>query len=157
MAKAYPTLHTAFEGLCFGYQLLYLLDVTKYYSPMLKGAGVVVRRSTGQEMVSSAESPSFSENFFEGSDCFLQAGMRATVVLFAGRAGDRCWGDGIRELRGDGERIVRKKIGEFGVEQFLAPCLIETGELVSSFLPLSSISSCRPGTASVMLRGVRKL
>jgi peroxin-12 len=63
MAKAYPTLHTTFEGLCFGYQLLYLLDVTKYYSPMLRGAGVVVRRSTGQEMVSSAESPSFPESF----------------------------------------------------------------------------------------------
>lgn len=51
MARVYPLIHTSVEGLCFGYQLMYLLDVTKYYSPMLRGAGVVVRRSTGQELV----------------------------------------------------------------------------------------------------------
>ncbi|GAQ88910.1 peroxin 12 [Klebsormidium nitens] len=55
MARAYPLIHTSVEGLCFGYQLMYLLDVTRYYSPMLRGAGVVVRRSTGQELLAAAK------------------------------------------------------------------------------------------------------
>lgn len=48
----YPLVHTMAEGLKFCYQLMYLLDSTPYYSPVLHLLGQQIIRVSGQEMVS---------------------------------------------------------------------------------------------------------
>ncbi|KAK9810536.1 hypothetical protein WJX72_012327 [[Myrmecia] bisecta] len=49
--RVYPWAHAAQEGLRFAYQLLYLLDSTPYYSPLLHLLGQQVVRVSGQELV----------------------------------------------------------------------------------------------------------
>ncbi|KAJ0967517.1 hypothetical protein J5N97_024434 [Dioscorea zingiberensis] len=53
MCACYPWIHATNEGLSFAYQLLYLLDATRFYSPGLHVLGVQVCRATGQELMDS--------------------------------------------------------------------------------------------------------
>ncbi|KAG0586375.1 hypothetical protein KC19_2G085800 [Ceratodon purpureus] len=55
LVKCYPWVHAATEGASFAYQLLYLLDATRFYTPALQYMGLVVRRSTGQELMNAAK------------------------------------------------------------------------------------------------------
>ena len=59
--RTYPWLHASLEGLRFSYQLLYLLENTVYYSPVLHLLGQRVVRVTAHEMVtidlSAADDP----------------------------------------------------------------------------------------------------
>lgn len=50
----YPWFHAAWEGLRFGFQLLYLLDASAFYSPELWLLGHSVARVSGTELVSSS-------------------------------------------------------------------------------------------------------
>ena len=52
--KVYPWIHASHEGLRFAYQLLYLLENTAFYSPVLHLLGQRVVRVTAQEMVGAA-------------------------------------------------------------------------------------------------------
>ena len=52
--RLFPWIHATQEGLRFGYQLLYLLDSSPYYSPALHLLGQNIVRVSGQEMVSQA-------------------------------------------------------------------------------------------------------
>ncbi|KAK1307708.1 Peroxisome biogenesis protein 12 [Acorus calamus] len=54
VTACYPWLHATNEGLSFGYQLLYLLDATGFYTPGLHLLGVHVCRATGQELMDSS-------------------------------------------------------------------------------------------------------
>ena len=49
--RLFPWIHATAEGLRFGYQLLYLLDSTRFYTPVLHLLGQTVVRVSGQEMV----------------------------------------------------------------------------------------------------------
>ncbi|KQJ97019.1 peroxisome biogenesis protein 12 [Brachypodium distachyon] len=51
---SYPWIHATNEGLSFAYQLLYLLDATKFYGPGLHVLGLHVCRATGQELMDSS-------------------------------------------------------------------------------------------------------
>lgn len=55
LVKCYPWVHVATEGASFAYQLLYLLDATRFYTPALHYMGLQVRRATGQELMDSAK------------------------------------------------------------------------------------------------------
>lgn len=55
LVKCYPWVHAATEGASFAYQLLYLLDATQFYTPALQYMGLIVRRSTGQELMDAAK------------------------------------------------------------------------------------------------------
>lgn len=48
----YPWFHAAWEGLRFGFQLLYLLDASAFYSPELWLLGQSIARVSGTELVS---------------------------------------------------------------------------------------------------------
>ncbi|KAK9801364.1 hypothetical protein WJX73_000250 [Symbiochloris irregularis] len=48
--RAYPWIHASHEGLRFAYQLLYLLENTAYFSPLLHLLGQRVVRVTSQEL-----------------------------------------------------------------------------------------------------------
>ena len=50
--RLFPWIHATSEGLRFGYQLLYLLDSSPFYTPILHLLGQTVIRVSGQEMVS---------------------------------------------------------------------------------------------------------
>lgn len=50
--RLFPWLHATQEGLQFGYQLLYLLDSSAFYTPILHLLGQNIVRVSGQEMVS---------------------------------------------------------------------------------------------------------
>ena len=50
--RLFPWIHATQEGLRFGYQLLYLLDSTPFYTPVLHLLGQNIVRVSGQEMVS---------------------------------------------------------------------------------------------------------
>lgn len=52
--RLFPWIHATQEGLKFGYQLLYLLDSTPFYTPVLHLLGQNIVRVSGQEMVSHA-------------------------------------------------------------------------------------------------------
>lgn len=52
--RLFPWIHATQEGLKFGYQLLYLLDSTPFYTPVLHLLGQNIVRVSGQEMVSPA-------------------------------------------------------------------------------------------------------
>ncbi|KAL3838115.1 hypothetical protein ACJIZ3_022706 [Penstemon smallii] len=54
VGACYPWLHAGNEGLCFAYQLLYLLDATGFYSIGLHALGVQVCRATGQELMDTS-------------------------------------------------------------------------------------------------------
>ncbi|XP_077252780.1 peroxin-12 isoform X2 [Tasmannia lanceolata] len=54
IGACYPWIHATNEGLSFGYQLLYLLDATGFYTPGLHVLGVHVCRATGQELMDSS-------------------------------------------------------------------------------------------------------
>ncbi|XP_039133190.1 peroxisome biogenesis protein 12 [Dioscorea cayenensis subsp. rotundata] len=54
IGACYPSIHATNEGLSFAYQLLYLLDATRFYSPSLHALGVQVSRATGQELMDAA-------------------------------------------------------------------------------------------------------
>ena len=47
----FPWIHATQEGLRFGYQLLYLLDSSPFYTPILHLLGQNIVRVSGQEMV----------------------------------------------------------------------------------------------------------
>ena len=49
--QGYPWVHAAAEGLKFGYQLLYLLEASPYYSPALRLLRQRVVRVSGAELV----------------------------------------------------------------------------------------------------------
>ena len=49
--QAYPWLHATAEGCKFGYQLLYLLEATPYYSPDLAILRQTVVRVSGTDLV----------------------------------------------------------------------------------------------------------
>lgn len=49
--RLFPWIHATQEGLRFGYQLLYLLDSTPFYTPVLHLLGQNIVRVSGQEMV----------------------------------------------------------------------------------------------------------
>ncbi len=50
--RLFPWIHATQEGLRFGYQLLYLLDSSPFYTPTLHLLGQNIVRVSGQEMVS---------------------------------------------------------------------------------------------------------
>lgn len=52
--RLFPWIHATQEGLRFGYQLLYLLDSSPFYTPVLHLLGQNIVRVSGQEMVSHA-------------------------------------------------------------------------------------------------------
>ncbi|KAF6156255.1 hypothetical protein GIB67_030258 [Kingdonia uniflora] len=54
IGSCYPWIHAGTEGLSFGYQLLYLLDATGFYSPGLHALGIHVCRATGQELMDTS-------------------------------------------------------------------------------------------------------
>jgi Pex2 / Pex12 amino terminal region len=54
-AQVYPWAHAAAEGLTFGYQLFYLLELSPYYSPLLHLLGQTVCRVSGRELVGFLE------------------------------------------------------------------------------------------------------
>lgn len=60
LAWCYPWAVAGGEGVAFAYQLLYLLEVTPYYTPGLHLTGLVVRRTTGQESVALAHAAAAS-------------------------------------------------------------------------------------------------
>lgn len=47
----YPYMNAVYEGLFFIYQLLYLYDKTKYYTPLLHLQRIAMKRLTLQDMV----------------------------------------------------------------------------------------------------------
>lgn len=49
--RLFPWIHATQEGLRFGYQLLYLLDSSPFYTPILHLLGQNIVRVSGQEMV----------------------------------------------------------------------------------------------------------
>lgn len=49
----YPILHASYEGSFFIYQWAYLLGQTKHYSPLLHVLGMVLRRITREDLVST--------------------------------------------------------------------------------------------------------
>ncbi|KAL3154018.1 hypothetical protein ABBQ32_013570 [Trebouxia sp. C0010 RCD-2024] len=49
--RLFPWIHATQEGLRFGYQLLYLLDSTPFYTPVLHLLGQNIVRVSGQEMI----------------------------------------------------------------------------------------------------------
>ncbi|EFJ38878.1 hypothetical protein SELMODRAFT_437729 [Selaginella moellendorffii] len=51
LTYSFPWIHATHEGLSFAYQLLYLLEATRFYSPALYLTGVYVRRASGQELL----------------------------------------------------------------------------------------------------------
>ena len=57
----YPWFHAAWEGLRFGFQLLYLLDASIFYSPELWLLGQSVARVSGTELVSPLVLPASIE------------------------------------------------------------------------------------------------
>nr|VDC81318.1 unnamed protein product [Brassica rapa] len=54
IAVCYPWIHASSEGLSFSYQLLYLLDATRFYSLGLQALGIQVCRATGQELMDTS-------------------------------------------------------------------------------------------------------
>ncbi|CAM6092311.1 unnamed protein product [Calypogeia fissa] len=50
----YPWLHASNEGLSFAYQLFYLLDSSKYFSPALHILRIQVCRASGQELIDAS-------------------------------------------------------------------------------------------------------
>ncbi|CAI5989015.1 unnamed protein product [Closterium sp. NIES-64] len=50
-AAAYPWLQAPYEGVCLLYQLLYVMDATPHYSPILHLLSLSLRRATPQELV----------------------------------------------------------------------------------------------------------
>jgi peroxin-12 len=103
LVKCYPWVHAATEGASFAYQLLYLLDATRFYTPALHYMGLQVRRATGQELMDSAKvvearrnhefgrirGPSYVQSFQRGLLRFAytaldyaQTGLIASVFLF---------------------------------------------------------------------------
>lgn len=54
IGACYPWLHAGNEGSSFAYQLLYLLDATKFYSFGLHALGIHVCRATGQELMDTS-------------------------------------------------------------------------------------------------------
>lgn len=54
LIKLYPWVHATHEGLSFAYQLLYLLDATRFYTPALQIMGLHVCRASGQELMDAS-------------------------------------------------------------------------------------------------------
>lgn len=54
LVKIYPWIHATHEGLSFAYQLLYLLDATRFYTPALQIMGLQVCRASGQELMDAS-------------------------------------------------------------------------------------------------------
>ncbi|GJP52711.1 hypothetical protein CLOM_g11801 [Closterium sp. NIES-68] len=57
-AAAYPWLQAPYEGLNLLYQLLYVMDATPYYSPILHLLSLSLRRATPQELAEASSSVS---------------------------------------------------------------------------------------------------
>ncbi|CAI7730224.1 unnamed protein product [Closterium sp. NIES-53] len=55
-AAAYPWLQALYEGVCLLYQLLYVMDATPHYSPMLHLLSLSLRRATPQELAEASSS-----------------------------------------------------------------------------------------------------
>ncbi|KAJ7513720.1 hypothetical protein O6H91_23G011900 [Diphasiastrum complanatum] len=103
LAWCYPWVHATHEGLSFAYQLLYLLDATRFYSPALHLMGIHVCRASGQELMDTTkrieERREYDYNRLRGSPSFqafqrgalrsmyavldyAQTGLIAAVFLF---------------------------------------------------------------------------
>lgn len=103
LVKCYPWVHAATEGVSFAYQLLYLLDATRFYTPALHFMGLQVRRATGQELMDAVKvieerrqhefgrirGPSYIQTLQRGVLRFIytaldyaQTGLIASVFLF---------------------------------------------------------------------------
>ncbi|CAI7910010.1 unnamed protein product, partial [Closterium sp. NIES-53] len=55
-AAAYPWVQAPYEGLCLLYQLLYVMDATPHYSPVLHLLSLSLRRATTQELAEASSS-----------------------------------------------------------------------------------------------------
>ncbi|CAI7739419.1 unnamed protein product [Closterium sp. NIES-54] len=55
-AAAYPWVQAPYEGVCLLYQLLYVMDATPHYSPMLHLLSLSLRRATPQELAEASSS-----------------------------------------------------------------------------------------------------
>lgn len=71
--QAYPWLHATAEGCKFGYQLLYLLEATPYYSQDLAILRQTVVRVSGTDLVRlripRLSSPNFQNNMIISLSC----------------------------------------------------------------------------------------
>lgn len=67
-------------GASFAYQLLYLLDATRFYTPALQYMGLQVRRATGQELVRKRLMSPLMLLFFSYRNCSL---LTMIFVFFA--------------------------------------------------------------------------
>ncbi len=73
--RLFPWIHATQEGLRFGYQLLYLLDSSPFYTPILHLLGQNIVRVSGQEMVRC-----FSQHM---DGLLIQTVVSAICVLFS--------------------------------------------------------------------------
>ncbi|CAI5936022.1 unnamed protein product, partial [Closterium sp. NIES-65] len=55
-AAAYPWVQAPYEGVCLLYQLLYVMDATPHYSPILHLLSLSLRRATPQELAEASSS-----------------------------------------------------------------------------------------------------
>ncbi|CAI5512038.1 unnamed protein product [Closterium sp. Naga37s-1] len=55
-AAAYPWVQAPYEGVCLLYQLLYVMDATPHYSPVLHLLSLSLRRATPQELMHASSS-----------------------------------------------------------------------------------------------------